>query len=381
MPGQDISELVCKAESFGKLLDKTKASLSHEDIVWYPYYTLSSMPVFAKMLTGPRRYLLDLAGGDPILDLGCSDGLLSFFFESLGCEVLAVDNPHVNHNGLRGFHALHAALGSKVKFEVLDLDSQFHLPRDIFGLTLFLGVLYHLKNPYYVLEALAPHSRYCLLSTRIAQRTPQGNPMKGESLAYFLAPAETNNDATNYWIFSETALRTLFARTGWKVVDFLTVGATTNSEPARLDRDERAFCLLESQRCPRYSVQFMDGWHPLEQSAFRWTEKRFSVEIRRPHLIQFSTFQFLFRVQSLAPVTLAAKVNGAAVPSVTYSADGEQSYSIPIPADALRGPSIRIDFELDKTITGQADGRELGLLVPFWSPEKGPDALLPFELK
>ena len=381
MPGPEISELSRDAMLFESRVDRIKSALAPEGIVWYPYRTLLSFAVFDKLLTGPRRQLLDIAAGDPILDLGCADGLLSFFLESLGCSVFAVDNPHVNHNQMRGFNALHAALPSRVRFEAVDLDTQFRLPQDIFGLAMFLGVLYHLKNPYYVLEALAKRARYCLLSTRIAQRTPQGNPMKDESLAYFLAPSETNNDATNYWIFSETALRTLLDRTGWTICDFQTTGVTTGSEPSRQDRDERAFCLLESRQCPRYSVHLLEGWHAIEQNSFRWTERSFSIEIKRPHLIQFSTLRFDFRLPSPEPVTLSAKVNGAEVPPATFDTEGEQSYTIQIPDQARQAAAIRIDFSIDKWLpAGDRDERELGLLVAFWRLGlDGPDSLLPFQ--
>src|SRR5207302_220949 len=78
---------------------------------------------------------------------------------------------------------------------------------EIYGLALFFGVLYHLKNPYYVLETLATRARYCLLSTRIARQTPRGTSMKDEPLAYLLEPCESTYDATNFRTFSETALR------------------------------------------------------------------------------------------------------------------------------------------------------------------------------
>jgi 2-polyprenyl-3-methyl-5-hydroxy-6-metoxy-1,4-benzoquinol methylase len=382
MPGPDIKELERQALLFEDRVNQTKASLAPENIVWYPYRTLAVFPVLRNLLTGPRRSLLDLAAGDPILDLGCGDGALSFFFESLGCEVWAADNPHVNHNGMLGFNKLRAALNSPVKFHSVDLDSQFKLPNEIFGLTLLLGVFYHLKNPYYVMESLAWHTRYCLFSTRIAQRTPKGVDMKKESLAYFLAPGETNNDATNYWIFSETALRRLLDRTGWAICDFQTVGVTRGSEPARLDRDERAFCLLESRHCPRYSLQFLEGWHALERGSFRWTERRFSILLKRPPLLEWSTFRFDFRLSNSGPVTLSASVNGISVPPATFTTEGEQSYTFNLPRETLKASPIRIDFEADKCLpAGTVDERELALLVSFWKPGLDHDeSLLPFHL-
>jgi 2-polyprenyl-3-methyl-5-hydroxy-6-metoxy-1,4-benzoquinol methylase len=382
MQGPDITELSRRAQCFDGELDGIKASLKSLGIVWYPYRTLTVFSILEQLLTGARRQLIELAAGDPVLDLGCGDGDLSFFFESLGCQVLAVDNPHTAHNQMRGFMELHSALKSSVKFEAVDLDSQFWLPDEVFGLAIFAGVLYHLKNPYYVLEALAHRARYCLLSTRVARQTPQGTPMKEESLAYLLASEESNNDATNYWIFSDTALRRLVDRTGWTVCDFGTFGAIHGSEPARLDRDERAYCLLESRLCPRYSVKLLKGWHPLERNSFRWTEQRFRIQINRPHLIKFSTLTFNFRVPTESPVTLSAAVNGVSVPPATYASEGDQSYCLPLPHAALDAPEIRIDFTVDRCLPARAfDQRELALLVPFWESRLHRfDAMLPFRL-
>ena len=382
MPGPDITELSRRAQCFDGELNRIRASLKSLGIAWYPYRTLTVCSILEKLLTGASRQLIDLAAGDPILDLGCGDGDLSFFFESLGCQVLAVDNPHTTHNQMRGFLALHSALKSSVRFEAVDLDSQFWLPDDVFGLAIFLGVLYHLKNPYYVLEALARRARFCLLSTRVARQTPQGTPMKEESLAYLLESEESNNDATNYWIFSDTALRRLLDRTGWTVCDFGTFGEIQGSEPARLDRDERAFCLLESRLCPRYSVKLLEGWYPLEQDSFRWTQRRFGIQIHRPHLIKFSTLRFNFRVPTTSPVTLSAAVNGASMLPATYASEGDQSYYLQLPRETLDAREIRIDFTVDSCLPPRAfDERELALLVPFWEPELNKfDAMLPFRL-
>jgi hypothetical protein len=51
-------------------------------------------------------------------------------------------------------------------------------------------------------------------------------------LAYLVDPIETNNDPTNFWIFTVAGLRRILARTGWEVLDFVTLGATDASDPA-----------------------------------------------------------------------------------------------------------------------------------------------------
>jgi tRNA (mo5U34)-methyltransferase len=378
----DVRDLDRQAIRFESRLNRIKTSPGNDAIVWYPYRTLAIFPILDKLLTGPRRKLLELAAGDPILDIGCGDGSMAFFLESLGCNVSAFDNPHTNHNQMRGFVALHSTLRSSVTFHAIDLDSQFSLPDDISGLAILLGVLYHLKNPYYALEALATRARYCLLSTRIAQRTPEGVALNKESLAYFLAPGEANGDWTNYWIFSEIALRRLIERTGWTVRDFLTTGVTRGSDPVREDRDERAFCLLESERCPRFSVRLLDGWHALEQNRFRWTQRRFSISLKCPPLLKPSRLRFTFRLTTPGPICLSAGINGTSAGQETFIGVGAHSFNIELPNGALSVSLVRIDFCTEKNVPAVAfDERELALLVVFWEPGLDQaDTTLPFEL-
>src|SRR5216683_7522515 len=121
MPGPDVKEIARQAILFEKRLNQIKESLAPQEILWYPYRTLTIFPILDKVLTGPRRNLLDLAAGDTILDLGCGDGAVSFFLESLGCDMRAIDGYHSNHNSMRGFTELRAALKSLVPVEVIDL--------------------------------------------------------------------------------------------------------------------------------------------------------------------------------------------------------------------------------------------------------------------
>ena len=70
------------------------------------------------------------------------------------------------------------------------------------------------------------------------------------------------------------------------------------------------------------------------------------------------------------------------MPPATFSTEGDQSYSIKLPREALKAEAIRVDFFVDKCLpSGMFDERELALLVPFWKPglEKA-DTILPFQL-
>ena len=48
-------------------------------------------------------------------------------------------------------------------------------------------------------------------------------------VAYLLSPNESNNDATNYWIFSMKGLERIFDRAGWYITDIYSLGDTKKS--------------------------------------------------------------------------------------------------------------------------------------------------------
>ena len=245
----DISDLISRAEEWRRDLAEVKGRAAAPGFPWYPYDTLGNFTHLDRLLTGPRRRLLELAGTQPVADIGAADGALAFLLEKLGHEVDIVDYGPTNFNTLRGARLLQETLHSKVTIHEVDLDSQFRLPRTDYGLVFFLGILYHLKNPYFVLESLSRATRYVLVSTRVAKLAgPKRTEIANLPVAYLVDPTETNNDSTNYWIFSQEGLRRIFSRTGWVVRDFITVGNVKNSDPATPQGDERAFALLESRR-------------------------------------------------------------------------------------------------------------------------------------
>lgn len=220
-----------------------------EDVDWYPYDTMANMLHLDALLSGPRRAVFEELRGTRIADIGAADGDLGFFAEhELGCQVDVIDNAPTNFNGLEGARRLAKELSSTAEVHEVDLDSQFTLPAAHYGAVFFLGLLYHLKNPFYVLETLSRHAELCFLSTRVARVAPNGTRLHEQPVAYLLDPTEANDDPTNFWIFSRTGLRRLFDRTGWEVLDFTTVGCQEGSDPSRQDRDERAFALLRSTR-------------------------------------------------------------------------------------------------------------------------------------
>lgn len=240
------SELWEEACTFSVKLAGVKAALAPPS-EWYAYDILGIVAVWDMLLAGTpyERFVQDLHGA-AVADIGAADGDLSFFLESRGNSVDIVDCSKVRRQGLQPATMLKAELGSAATIHDVDLDEKFELPRDRYDLAVFNGILYHLKNPFYALEAIARKTQYCFMSTRVARYSRTGAYIKDDSAAYLLDAWEANQDDTNYWIFSETGLRTLIRRTRWEPLAFMTMGDTRYSNPVDNEHDERAYCFMRS---------------------------------------------------------------------------------------------------------------------------------------
>jgi tRNA (mo5U34)-methyltransferase len=243
----NIEDFTATLDSQAERLKTARAEIG-AGFPWYPYEILGNVFHLDKMLSAGNRDLDRLAEGLPVADIGAADGDLSFALEDVaGWRLDIVDTAATNMNGLEGARALRDHLGSRVQIYDMDLDRRFTLPRDRYGLVFLLGTLYHLQNPYYMMHELAAHASHCLLSTRVARFAgPERVPIASLPVGYLVAPDETNNDATNYWIFSPAGVERLVQRAGWTVLDRLNVGDTVTSDPSGPENDERMFLLLAS---------------------------------------------------------------------------------------------------------------------------------------
>lgn len=242
-------EMLDRAAQWQQRLLSAKSEPPTADRSWYAYDILSNLWHLQHLVDQLPESTLDLFREGRVADIGAADGDLSYFLEHLGLTVDLIDWPATNWNGLEGARALGQRLGSRnVSIHEVDLDTQFRLPTERYDLVFFLGILYHLKNPFYILEKLATHSRFCFLSTRIARQTADRRlDLEQAPVAYLLDPEECNNDATNFWIFSAPGLIRLAERSGWHVRATYRVGDTEQSDPSSEEHDERMFLALESR--------------------------------------------------------------------------------------------------------------------------------------
>ena len=360
------------AGEFHDRLKSIKDRTALESGARYPWRTLPAMQMMEREMGVDLDALLTMIGSDPVLDLGCGDGDTAFFLESLGVRVDAVDHAPTNYNRMQGVRALRQGLGSNIGIHAADVDTRPNLPASNYGLAIMLGVLYHLKNPYLVLETLARGSRHLYMSTRIASLTPDHKLNFGASpMAYLVDDRELNDDPTNFWIFSEVALERVLRRSGWRVLKSFTRGSAVAADPLSPEGDARIYILAESVAARDTGLRLERGWHELEYGASRWTERRFSVSLRVPNALTPATLRFLFQLPevllSLRPrIALWASVNGSRLPAAEFARAGEHEYWATLPS--LPAGRVEIDFELDATASIGIDERELGVQVYFNGP-------------
>lgn len=249
-PGQALTwnEVIRAGNQFGRLVRVVKKATALEDKSWYPYQSMAGLHTVRRLVEGTVD-LSELITAGPIVDVGCGDGEMAIFFNRLGCEIDAIDHSGANMNSMVGVKKMAEIFESGISIHDLDLDGCRSLPRTDYGLAICLGLLYHLKNPFRLLEMLASSARYCILSTRIFRALPgRLEDLSAAPIAYLAGPGEVNHDHTNYWMLTPAALSRLTERSGWATISVVTAGFSDGSEPVDVAKDERMFCLLESKR-------------------------------------------------------------------------------------------------------------------------------------
>jgi len=136
-----------------------------------------------------------------VLDIGACDGCFSFYAEQHGAtRVLAVDPYRWTFDdrwsGMRGFNYAHKTLGSKVETSTLPLEQISKEELGEWDVVLFMGVFYHLRDPFDITEKITKVCKETLvLETHIDARIQQA-PVP---LVVFYPNGEINNDKTTYW--------------------------------------------------------------------------------------------------------------------------------------------------------------------------------------
>jgi len=132
-----------------------------------------------------------------VLDVGCRDGFFAFELERRKATVVGLDyaDPTVT-----GFSIAAEALGSRVEYRVGNIYDVSPERHGLFDLVLFLGVLYHLRNPILALDRLRtvtmPGALVFVETQICTEAAVQG---LGLPLWQFFPRDSLHGDATNKW--------------------------------------------------------------------------------------------------------------------------------------------------------------------------------------
>lgn len=359
-------EMLARASAFREKLYHIKSAAP--DVLWYPYESLTNFVHLEKLLRAQPASLFETLPNRRVLDVGTGDGDVAFFLESLGYEVDAVDMPASNHSALAGFKRLQAELGSRVRLHERDIDRQFTLSGEPYGLALSLGLLYHLKNPFYYLEELSRHAHYCLASSKIADILESGGKrdVRSAPLAYLLESDELNEDDSNFWVFTESCLKRLFRRAGWTVIGTLRVDRTGVARANSSTDDARLFALLAS-RPLQAAVRHAEGFYEREvEGEWWWTAPRFAATVPLPPDAARSVeVRGYVAEASLKGGSngLRCRVGGGKWQRAPLTAAGPVTARFEWPAKLTPG-AVRIDFEVEREAElPPEEDRPMGLIV------------------
>jgi tRNA (mo5U34)-methyltransferase len=153
--------------------------------------------------------------GKSVLDIGAWDGAYSFEMERRGAgRVLATDHfcwSGPGYGTQDGFNLAREAQSSRV--EDLDID-----PHDLsadrvgrFDVVLFLGVLYHVKDPLIVLERV-----YDVTDGLLVLETEVDMLFSRRPAAAFYEGSELGADATNFWGPNPPAVLAMLREVGFR---------------------------------------------------------------------------------------------------------------------------------------------------------------------
>ena len=169
-----------------------------------------------------------------VLDIGTRDGFFAFECERRGAEVTAVDYMPPEETG---FLVARELLGSEVEFVQ---ENVYELSEERYGgfdLVLFLGVIYHLRDPMLALDRIWDVCRGRLIvETQVIDEAllmPSGEfrrlaeidpALEGTPLMQFYPGDSLNDDPTCVWAPNEACLRSMLEEVGFAVDAQLRIG-------------------------------------------------------------------------------------------------------------------------------------------------------------
>lgn len=153
-----------------------------------------------------------------VLDIGCWDGAYSIEAAKRGASrVLATDH-FVWHSGIaerKCFDLARAHLAPSIEAMDIDIPDICAEGLGMFDVVLFMGVFYHLRHPFEVLERVAKMANECLVVETRLLATLTSQPMM-----QFYPGSELDGDPTNWWAPNHACVQAMLRDLGFRHIAF-----------------------------------------------------------------------------------------------------------------------------------------------------------------
>lgn len=156
--------------------------------------------------------------GRSMLDIGAWDGFFSFEAERRGArDILSTDHFCWSGPGWgskEGYDFTHKTWSSKARSQDVDVFSLDPQDQGSFDVVLFLGVLYHLKDPYGGLERAAKMTKDLL----VVETVTDCNHTKVPVMRHYLN-TELDKDPTNFFAPNIACLESMLREMGFETIE------------------------------------------------------------------------------------------------------------------------------------------------------------------
>jgi len=190
--------------------------------------------------------------GMRVLDIGARDGFFSFECERRGAaEVVAIDYLTPEETG---FPIVRELVGSQVEMRQANVYDLTPEEFGCFDLILFLGVLYHLRDPMLALDRIAEIATgSVIVETHAIDDAVLVGPNEFKPLAAISPELESipimqfypgnslNNDPSNAWAPNQACLRAMLEESGFAVDRELRMGYRAIAFAQRSEDDARTY--------------------------------------------------------------------------------------------------------------------------------------------
>lgn len=226
--------------------------------------------------------LPDDLSGRSFLDVGAFDGLYSFLAEERGADpVLATDiwsDPPDDESWWsslrptdRGIRLARALLGSEIGLRTIPVQELTPEAVGTWDVVLCSGVLYHLKDPFASIEALAGVTDERLVVETAAYDIEGGPRME------FHPTDELDGNPSNWWVPNEACLRAMLEAAGAHRVEFHRKDGTGEAPPIPEPEQGHALRDVDLHRSPELADPV--GRIPRGEPVTRLAERGGAVRI------------------------------------------------------------------------------------------------------